>query len=326
MKIVQITDTHFRAEETTVHWGYRSQATYRTFLEAVAEGHADVDMVVITGDCVACYPVEEDPAFSPEGEPAYRLLRSMAEEQLPGVPLRALPGNHDSREHLSRVFPESAGGGALAAPPGTHCFAETLGGWLLVGLDSQCGDPLDPNGEGELGDAQLDWLRRALTAHPAAPAVLFLHHPPTHNTPTSFTEAGAEALEAVVEAHASQIRAVVAGHIHADFTTDMLGGVPLLATPSGIAQSRIDEHTGLLLGGPVDVEHGPGFRVLELAEQGSVETHVERPAMQPGWAVFEELRLGPRMASRPGAGPDLLISCRRERGADLRYRMAVPRL
>ena len=80
MKIVQITDTHFRAEETTVHWGYRSQATYRTFLEAVAEGHADVDMVIITGDCVACYPVEEDPAFSPEGEPAYRLLRSMAEE------------------------------------------------------------------------------------------------------------------------------------------------------------------------------------------------------------------------------------------------------
>ena len=49
------------------------------------------------------------------------------------------------------------------------------------------------------------------------------------------------------------------------------------------------------------MEHGPGFRVLELAEQGTVATHVERPTMQPGWAVFEELRLGPRMASRPGA-------------------------
>ena len=72
--------------------------------------------------------------------------------------------------------------------------------------------------------------------------------------------------------------------------------------------AALHQETGLLLGAPVDVEHGPGFRVLELAEQGSVETHVERPAMQPGWAVFEELRLGPRMATRPGTDPDLLIA------------------
>jgi hypothetical protein len=76
---------------------------------------------------------------------------------------------------------------------------------------------------------------------------------------------------------------------------------------TGCCLAALHQETGLLLGAPVDVEHGPGFRVLELAEQGTtVETHVERPAMQPGWAVFEELRLGPRMASRPGTAFDLI--------------------
>eukprot|EP01052_Picozoa_sp_SAG31_P046768 SAG31_NODE_9076_length_1339_cov_1.739516_2_plen_119_part_01 len=119
MKIVQVTDVHLRAAKTTVHWGYRSQGSLAAVLDAVASDDADTDLLIVTGDCVHAYPLEDEP-WAHEGAEAYHLLRTMITARLPGTRIRAIPGNHDSRGHLTDVFPESAGSGGgtseLASP------------------------------------------------------------------------------------------------------------------------------------------------------------------------------------------------------------------
>lgn len=136
--------------------------------------HPDAEMVLVTGDCVHVYPLDE--GFEPEGEEAYQLLRSLVEARFPAATVRALPGNHDSRAALSAVFPESVGGSAATVPPtGLHCFAELMGCWLVLGCDSQSGDPHDPAGEGDISFAQLSWLRSVVRTHLASSHVDPLH-------------------------------------------------------------------------------------------------------------------------------------------------------
>jgi len=257
MKLIQVTDCHMRAAEDTIHWGYRPQASLAAVLDAAAAAHSDADMVLVTGDCVHAYPLDE--GYEPEGEDAYRLLRGLVEARFAAASVRAVPGNHDSRAALSAVFPESLGGGAAPAPPeGLHCFAELCEGWLVLGCDSQSGDPLDPASEGDMSPPQLAWVRsvvstppspppppcatplrspavrcRQLAAHPGTPAIICLHHPPIEGT-ESFTDSGARDIEALVAGNA-QVKAVVAGHIHHDYNA-FLGDVPLLATPSCVFQ------------------------------------------------------------------------------------------
>ena len=44
----------------------------------------------------------------------------------------------------------------------------------MVGCDTL----VEGSGVGGLGAAQLQWLGHTLDAHPAAPAIVFMHHPP----------------------------------------------------------------------------------------------------------------------------------------------------
>jgi Icc protein len=231
MKIVQITDTHIRSDDTVVHWGYRPEASLAAVLAHVRVENANADLILISGDCVHAFPAEPDPAFRvSETVAAYTKLRGLVSSSVgAGVPIRAIPGNHDSRALLSEAFPESARSsdesGLPPSPPGAHCFAEELGGeWLLVGLDSQTGPAHDPLSEGGLGAVQRDWLRGCLRASAERHAIIFLHHPPLPHK-GCFNAAEAADLEALLVEHAGQIKAVVAGHIHNDFTATLGGGV-----------------------------------------------------------------------------------------------------
>ena len=106
--LVQVTDTHLRADPSVVHWGFRSQASLQTILSHVHDAHHDeVDMVLVTGDCVHSHPREADASLGVEGVGAYQILRRAVEKSVrPDTRIRALTGNHDSRQDLATVFPE----------------------------------------------------------------------------------------------------------------------------------------------------------------------------------------------------------------------------
>jgi len=222
MKIVQVTDTHIRADPTVIHWGYRPHASLQTVLEAVQRDHADVDVLICTGDCVHAYPEEPDSGFRGGEEAGYVVLHRLLTGACPPTALlHALPGNHDSREFLGAVFPQSAQTSAAplpTSPPGVHCFGSLVDGWLLLGCDSQSGPPTDPNSHGSLGTTQCQWLRSCLTACRGLPTIIFMHHPPVAHEGCFDADSVAE-FEAILADYTPQIKAVVAGHIHSAFAS-----------------------------------------------------------------------------------------------------------
>jgi len=142
---------------------------------------------------------------------------------------------HGSLDALPRTFEEqSAAAQPDAPPPARAQFAEVVGGWLLIGLDTlddattrqRRGDPPVEGGAsgGCFDDEQDEWLRGMLERHSGLPALVFLHHPPLErigeggvwSTGDLFELAGLRAFEAVVGDHATQIKAVCCGHIHAE--------------------------------------------------------------------------------------------------------------
>jgi hypothetical protein len=114
---------------------------------------------------------------------------------------RPAPGNHDYRT------PAAAGyfGYFAAQVHGRRYYAVDAGRWRLYSLNCEipCGD----------GSAQLRWLRRDLAAHPARPALAYLHRPrftcSTGHPPTL----GLAAAWQVLQRHGGRL--LLSGHNHA---------------------------------------------------------------------------------------------------------------
>jgi Icc protein len=316
MKIVQVTDTHIRGDATMVHWGYRPHASLAAVLEAVRSDHSDADLLICTGDCVHAFPEEPDAAFRGGEVGGYKVFHGLLSGACPPTALlHALPGNHDNRQQLSAAFPQSThtaceGGGGPAlppSPPGVHCFGAILKGWLLLGCDSQTGPPTEPHSHGGLGEEQRRWLQSCLRTCPDLPAIIFMHHPPVRDS-SSFDPIELPKLEQVLREHRDQIQAVVAGHIHSDFTAQLCGGDgPRLHTcPSSVFQFHVDRSGKV---SEQDFESSPGFRVINCLG-GSIDwsdtrkPSVVRPPM-PATAQLSKLIHGPRMARVPGSAPKL---------------------
>jgi Icc protein len=187
----------------------------------VASLQPQPEAVLLSGDLV-------DTPSSDAYELALKLLAPL------GVPLYAVPGNHDDRDLLRACF------GPGPAPAGAPvCFAVNCGPLRVVGCDSTRAGRED----GALGSEQLGWLDATLGQQPATPTLLLLHHPPvmTGVRAMDAIALAAEdrvALEALLNGH-PQVRAISCGHVHTTMTT-AFAGRPLLVCPSTNSALRLD--------------------------------------------------------------------------------------
>ena len=154
-KVVQISDTHLMANRAERVANVPTWASCCAVLDDIDERHGDFDLLVVTGD------LAQD-----ELEATYRHLREGLGERLSRS--RVIPGNHDDRPALRKVFPEF-----FSADAHWLTFAVDCGNWRVVGLDSQITGKVD----GALSADQLEWLDDELTQH-TQPHLIFLHHPP----------------------------------------------------------------------------------------------------------------------------------------------------
>jgi len=83
----------------------------------------------------------------------------------------AVPGNHDHHTEGAEAFFDYFG--SRAGPAGLGWYAETLGAWHLITLDSEC----DRVGGCERGSRQYEWLAAELADHPAVCTVIAFHRP-----------------------------------------------------------------------------------------------------------------------------------------------------
>jgi 3',5'-cyclic AMP phosphodiesterase CpdA len=198
-RIVQISDTHLSR-----HGGITAQNLTRiiTFVEEVLKP----DLVVHTGDIVAL-----DPDEAADRDAAREALHSFA------TPVRVLPGNHDVGEAgpdpWMGLSVTSSRVAAHVATFGADHFAEELGGWRIIGLNSELLGSGLPEEE-----AQWAWLETQLADVQGRPVLLFLHKPlwPPRPEVTGKNRSIADQARTRLLAlpGAMALRAVGSGHLH----------------------------------------------------------------------------------------------------------------
>jgi Icc protein len=214
--LVQLSDLHLRPGEDDGP-AERLQHAVRRVASLKPQTHA----VLLSGD------IADTPSTAAYAQ-AHELLSPL------GVPLYAIPGNHDDRDLLRAQF-----GPAPAAAGAPVCFAVDCGPLRLVGCDStRAGED-----SGALGAEQLGWLERTLSQAPETPTLFALHHPPLLTgirVMDAIALAGEDSveLEALLGAH-PQVLAITCGHVHTTMTT-AFAGRPLLICPSTNSTLRLD--------------------------------------------------------------------------------------
>jgi Icc protein len=230
MRVVQITDTHIKADPddlAILEWFggitlHDPADSLSGILADIAALDVRPDLVVGTGD------------LADRGHPdAYRRLNAMLNEL--GIPTLVIPGNHDLPEAFDAHLP----GGVVEL--GT--FVEA-GGWSFVFARSG-------NTEwGELGATQLGALDARLATRRHDNLFVWMHHPPVdlmagHGPSAPFL---GEDIDELHGRHA--IRGIAAGHVHGPHDV-AFGEIAVHASPS------------TFMGGG-----GPGFRVFDFTPDG----------------------------------------------------------
>lgn len=240
-RVIQITDCHLEGEAGRIKRGCDPDATLAAVLAEARRWRPDA--LVATGD------------LADEGEPAaYARLRQHLSAL--GVPVYAIPGNHDQRERMRRFLCGGAIRWVDEAP---------LDGWRLLLLDSTI--PGEPGGR--IDEATL----AALPARAGGrPNLVFVHHPPIGVMSPwidAMGMANGEQLLAALDGTAT--RAIACGHVHHVYAAGR-GTLEVLTAPATSFQARPRRPEFRL------DTLGPGFRWFDLDADGRWRSGVRRVA------------------------------------------------
>lgn len=235
MRIAQVTDTHVPA---------RPDAP--TVIEVLADielGDPVAHLRLVIDDIASLDPPAElvvgtgDLADAGDAD-AYRRWRELF---LPlGLPIHVLPGNHD----LADVLDVHLAGDGIAVVTATE-----IGPWLMLFVRTG-------NTEwGEIDPEHVAEIRAALEASDAAHVFVWIHHPPVGQHLAAHETLVRDDLRAAL-AGDQRVRGIAAGHVHSAGDHE-LDGIPVWTTPS------------TYLGRP-----GPGYRVFDLHDDGTIDTEV----------------------------------------------------
>lgn len=241
IRIVQLTDCHLMASPEQQYRGKDSHQTLQRIMQSVLEFAPE--LLLATGD------------LSEDASPAiYKTLQAYFEPL--GIPVLALPGNHDDPALLAKTFSGS--------PVGNVEISEH-GDWQIIRLDSTVqGTPA-----GRINSEALAELEQVLSQQPERLRLIALHHQPVPvGSPwiDQYRLLEPEGFLQLIDQCAG-VKAVVWGHTHQVFTQQR-NGIAMLGSPSSVINSlpAVQKFTAS--------ELGPAFRWLELAENGMVSTGI----------------------------------------------------
>ena len=255
MRLAQISDLHVLPAPGKRLARVDSAVSLAAVLEAVAR--SDPDGLLITGDLV-----------NHGDAPSYRRVLSMIREL--GIPMYALPGNHDDPAVLRQE---------LAA----ECSLELvnrIGNWTILLVDSS----IPGAAHGRV--AGLRELEAAL-ASGDSPVLVALHHSVIAPCPFPGCQLSGTHELLDVLAGSERVRAVVAGHTHTA-NESTWGAIRLMDAPSTMYEAlhpvagECRSMDDFLASHRINPER-VGFRLHELGDDGSFESEVHWMA-NPGFA------------------------------------------
>lgn len=256
LRVLHLTDLHLVSDPGGTVAGVDPLAALESLLPRMRDESWRPDLVVVTGD------------LSEDGSTAsYRRLHDLLAPL--GIPVLAVPGNHDERAGLEAHFPVG---------PAGHGRRVVREPWQVIVLDSQ----VPGMSHGHLSAAELARLEATLRERPECHALVGLHHGPHPTCPMPYCALeNREEFLAVLRRH-PMVRAVISGHTHCA-VDEVREGVRMIVSPSTFLQvghptgparpdaSFWDVHTG-------DAARR-GFRRLELHPDGTIVTGIvwDRP-------------------------------------------------
>ena len=235
--IAQVSDCHLPANPKQMYRGINPHQNLKILIQKLKA--LKPDLLLATGD------------LSEDGSRAsYRNLQKILKPL--GVPVLALPGNHDDPDLLVDFFPGS---------PVDSIGVSEHDAWQIIRLNS-C---LPSRPEGCLGESVLNELEEYLTNNKQSPCLIALHHQPiTVGSPwiDKYKLMEPERFLQLIDRYPN-IKAVVWGHVHQVFDA-VRKGVTMLGGPS----SAINGLPGARRFTPDP--SGPACRWLELKTDGTL--------------------------------------------------------
>ncbi|WP_405177082.1 metallophosphoesterase [Nocardia sp. NBC_01377] len=253
--VVQLTDTHLRAEGELVHGSIDTHANLLAVLDRLAVARRPVDAIVLSGD------------LADNGAPqAYRRLRAAVEPVADALGARIVyvMGNHDERSAFGEELL-----GRTVDPDLPLDSVVDVAGLRIIALDST----IPGHHHGRLSEQQLAWLAEVLSTPAPRGTLLALHHPPVPSPIPGPDFLRLEHPDLLASALAgSDVGMIVCGHNHLTGAA-ALAGIPVWVAPA--LSYRIDtlapqgRHRGVV---------GFGFTRIDVLGSGMVATAVEATA------------------------------------------------
>ena len=241
-RFTQITDLHLGPARDSTLAGVRTVESFESVLQVVEQQGRGSDVLLLTGDLAA----DCDPK-------AYQILNQILVEQCKQAIW--LPGNHDDFELMVENL--------VDYPPVSVLGA---GNWAVLTLDSS--QPHKPGGH--IAEVQLEQIARTLDSHADKFVLLAMHHSPVEVGCDWLDKQmidNAHRLYALLHAH-GHVKGVITGHVHQPFT-GRWGELLVYSSPSSCVQFKQYCEDFTLSSEP------PGYRWLDLHEDGSINTGVE---------------------------------------------------
>ncbi len=244
IKIVQITDSHLRAEEDGELLGMNTRHSLDAVLDLVRKEQPAPDLVLATGD------IAQDGSVA-----AYQTFREKT--AFFQCPIYWFAGNHDNNANMA------------VATAGSSALEKTcrMGNWQLILLDSS----VDNKVYGEIYEPDLTLLDKTLANSQHLHCLVAFHHHPIDIQCKWLDTIGLHNRDALFEilSRYDHVRGILWGHIHQELDRT-IDGRRYLATPSTCVQfePRTEDFS-------VD-KLSPGYRWLELHPDGSIVTAVSR--------------------------------------------------
>lgn len=245
--LLHITDTHIYSDAGQQLKEIETRQSFAAVVNAAHKKFPDADAVVLGGD------LAQD-----ESEAAYKhVARSFIHWH---SHVHAITGNHDDMALMEKVL-----------NPTVRFEREIgifkLGNWQVLLLNTQKQGAIG----GELTLQQFEQIKQAVKVAEDKHLLLVMHHQPVPVGSHWLDAIGLDNGELLIEmaAQHTNIRGLLFGHVHQQFD-DSCRHARIMGTPSTCIQFKPDCDNFML------DNVSPGYRWLQLNEDGSIETGVER--------------------------------------------------
>lgn len=245
MRLIQISDCHLLDDPKDRLKNVSTHGSLRALLERCKNTEKKAGAYVLTGDL----------SQTGSGQ-SYKNMAQLL--SLINKPMYALAGNHDDILEMREQMRKQV-----------QCVhSADLGLWQLLLLNSKVID----EEHGHISEADLNWLKLWLQASGDKPTLIAVHHQPVAVGSAWIDSIRLDNGEELLETLAAfpQVKGLIFGHVHQEYD-QQFQHIRILGCPSSCFQyaAGSDEFA-------IDDVLRPGYRWLELNDDGSLETGVSR--------------------------------------------------